>query len=99
MAEVASETGVAQKAIRSMIKECRLEIAPSSNVFMRCEICGTTIRFGRFCTKCETAHHREKEDEHDRFQYGKAYRRGWRKAFQERRLEEAGSNKVRQAAG
>ena len=41
----------------------------------------------------------EKEDEHDRFQYGKAYWRGWRKAFQERRLEEAGSNKVRQAAG
>ena len=62
MAEVASETGVAQKAIRSMIKECRLEIAPSSNVFMRCEICGTTIRFGRFCTKCETAHHREIEE-------------------------------------
>ncbi len=62
MAEVASETGVAQKAIRSMIKECRLEIAPTSNVFLRCEICGTTIRYGRFCAKCETAHHREIEE-------------------------------------
>lgn len=62
MAEVASETGVAQKAIRSMIKECRLEIAPTSNVFMRCEICGTSIRSGRFCARCETAHHREIEE-------------------------------------
>ena len=62
MADVTSETGVAQKAIRSMIKECRLEIAPTSNVFLRCEICGTTIRYGRFCAKCETAHHREIEE-------------------------------------
>ncbi len=62
MAEVAHETGVAQKAIRSMIKECRLEIAPTSSVFLRCEICGTTIRFGRFCARCETAHHREIEE-------------------------------------
>lgn len=62
MAEVANETGVAQKAIRSMIKECRLEIAPTSSVFLRCEICGTTIRYGRFCAKCETAHHREIEE-------------------------------------
>lgn len=62
MAEVASETGVAQKAIRNMIKECRLEIAPTSNVFLRCEICGATIRYGRFCAKCETAHHREIEE-------------------------------------
>lgn len=62
MAEVADATGVSQKAIRSMIKECRLEIAPTSNVFLRCEICGTTIRYGRFCAKCETAHHREIEE-------------------------------------
>jgi PHP family Zn ribbon phosphoesterase len=62
MAEVAKETGVPQKSIRDMVKESRLEIAPSSNVFMRCEICGTTIRYGRFCAKCETAHHRDIEE-------------------------------------
>ena len=62
MAEVAIATGVPQKSIRDMVKESRLEIAPSSNVFLRCEICGTSIRSGRFCAKCETAHHREIEE-------------------------------------
>ncbi len=62
MAEVASSTGVPQKSIRDMVRESRLEIAPSSNVFLRCEICGTTIRSGRFCTKCEATHHREIEE-------------------------------------
>lgn len=62
MAEVAGATGVTQKSIREMVRESRLEIAASSNVFLRCEICGTTIRSGRFCAKCETAHHREIEE-------------------------------------
>lgn len=62
MAEVARETDVPQKSIRDMVRESRLEIAPSSNVFLRCEICGASIRSGRFCPKCETAHHREIEE-------------------------------------
>lgn len=62
MAEVAKETGVPQKSIREMVRESRLEIAPSSSVFLRCEICGASIRSGKFCSKCETAHHREIEE-------------------------------------
>lgn len=62
MAEVAKETGVSQKSIRDMVRESRLEIAPSSSVFLRCEICGASIRSGKFCSKCETAHHREIEE-------------------------------------
>lgn len=61
-AEVSMETGVSQKAIRDMLREERLEIAPNSNIFLRCEICGADIRFGRYCQKCETSYHREIEE-------------------------------------
>lgn len=61
-AEASKATGVSQKAIRDMLKEARLEIAPNSAFFLRCEICGAAIRSGRFCSKCETAHHRDLEE-------------------------------------
>lgn len=61
-AEASKATGVSQKAIREMLKEARLEIAPNSTFFLRCEVCGAAIRWGRFCPKCETAHHRDLEE-------------------------------------
>lgn len=61
-AQVASATGVSQKAIREMLREERLEIAANSAVFLKCEICGVNIRFGRFCNKCETSYHRRLEE-------------------------------------
>ena len=61
-AEVSMETGVSQKAIRNMLREERLEIAANSSIFMRCEICGADIRYGRFCKKCEVSYHREIEE-------------------------------------
>ncbi len=61
-AQVSQATGVSQKSIREMLKESRLEIAPNSNFFLQCEICGTAIRMGRYCPKCETAYHRNLEE-------------------------------------
>lgn len=61
-AEVSMATGVSQKALRDMLREERLEIAANSSVFLRCEICGTDIRYGRFCKRCETSYHREIEE-------------------------------------
>lgn len=61
-AEASKATGVTQKSIREMLKEERLEIAPNSALFLRCEICGAPIRCGRFCQKCETAYHRNVEE-------------------------------------
>lgn len=61
-AEASKATGVSQRSIREMLKEARLEIAPNSTFFLRCEICGAPIRWGRFCQKCETAHHRNIEE-------------------------------------
>jgi len=62
LAEVSEATGVSQKSIRDMLKESRLEIAPNSNFFLQCEICGKAIRMGRFCPQCETTYHRNLEE-------------------------------------
>lgn len=61
IAEVEQHTGVAQKTIRQMLKENRLEIAQDSATFMKCEICGVSIRGGRMCPKCETEYHHQLE--------------------------------------
>jgi hypothetical protein len=46
-------TGVSGRAIRQMLREDRLEVAPDSKVFIRCDICGRNIRSGVFCPECE----------------------------------------------
>ncbi|MDE7018234.1 MAG: flagellar operon protein YvyF [Lachnospiraceae bacterium] len=60
--QVSEATGVKQKTIRTMLKESRLEIADGSNSFMKCEMCGVSIRSGRVCSKCEMAYNRSVEE-------------------------------------
>lgn len=62
MAQVSMGTGVSQKSIRQMLRDQRLEIAPNSHAFLKCEICGASIRYGRYCKNCETKYHRELEE-------------------------------------
>ena len=62
-AQVSEATGVPQKTIRIMLKESRLEITENSRDFLRCEMCGKDIRYGRFCPKCEAEYHRQVEAE------------------------------------
>lgn len=62
-AEVEMHTGVAQKTIRQMLKENRLEITMDSATFLKCEVCGAGIRGGRLCSKCEKDYHLRLEDE------------------------------------
>lgn len=57
-AQVSEATGVKQKTIRTMLKESRLEIAEGSSSFMKCEMCGASIRAGRVCSKCEPAYNK-----------------------------------------
>jgi hypothetical protein len=59
-AEVA--TGVSGRAIRQMLREDRLEIAPDSKVFLRCEVCGRNIRSGMFCKECESKYRHLNEE-------------------------------------
>lgn len=61
-AQVSEATGVKQKTIRTMLKESRLEIADGSNSFMKCEMCGTSIRSGRVCHNCEVAYNKSVEE-------------------------------------
>lgn len=61
-AQVSEATGVKQKTIRLMLKESRLEIAEGSNSFMKCEMCGASIRAGRVCSKCEPAYKKAMAD-------------------------------------
>lgn len=62
-AQASAATGVTQKSIRVMLKEERLEIAANSAAFLKCESCGTKIRSGRFCKKCEVTYHRSIEEQ------------------------------------
>lgn len=60
-AEIESAVGVSQKSIRQLLREGRLEIAEGSKSFLRCELCGNSIRSGRFCPECEIKVHRNLE--------------------------------------
>ena len=60
-AEIEENMGVSQKTIRLMLKDGRLEIREDSKSFLRCEICGKSIRSGQFCPECEKNVHRKIE--------------------------------------
>ncbi|MCI8527618.1 MAG: hypothetical protein HFH82_00440 [Lachnospiraceae bacterium] len=62
-AQIEEAVGVSQRAIRRMLKEGRIEVAESSKTFLRCEICGKTIRSGQYCPECEVKVHRKLEEE------------------------------------
>ena len=63
VSEVETGTGVSSKKIMRMLREEMLTVAKGSRVLIPCERCGTPIRSGRFCPKCEADVHRILEDE------------------------------------
>lgn len=63
VAAISEDTGVSHKAIREMIKENRFEIIDNRGGYIRCEMCGESIKSGRLCSKCEILYHRQLEDE------------------------------------
>lgn len=62
-AQIESAIGVSQRSIRQMLKEGRLEVTKDSRTFLRCEVCGKTIRSGQYCPECEMTIHRNLEAE------------------------------------
>lgn len=62
-AQIESAIGVSQRSIRQMLKEGRLEVTKDSKTFLRCEVCGKSIRSGQYCPECETVIHRNLEAE------------------------------------
>lgn len=61
-AEIEKEVGVAQRTVRRLLKDGRIEIAEGSKVYLRCELCGKQIRSGQFCPDCEIKVHRNLEE-------------------------------------
>ena len=51
--EVAEECDVDPTQIRQWIREERLEFTEDSMIGLACEICGSSIRTGRYCEKCK----------------------------------------------
>ena len=49
---IEQETGVRLSVINSYLRRGKLEINDNSPIFIRCEICGKDIKFGRVCAAC-----------------------------------------------
>ena len=50
--DVSIAVGVTREKIRRLLREDKIQIAPESMTFLKCEMCGANIRSGRFCEKC-----------------------------------------------
>ncbi|MCR5415484.1 MAG: hypothetical protein K6E79_01665 [Pseudobutyrivibrio sp.] len=49
---ISEHTGVPIEVINGMLREGRLEIPDGSPVYVNCESCGCSIRYGRYCPDC-----------------------------------------------
>ena len=51
-AVIADETGVSISTIQKYLRDGQLEIPEGSSVYVKCEKCGTDIRYGIYCPSC-----------------------------------------------
>ena len=49
---IEAETGVPRLIIEDFLRKGRLEINDNSPIFLKCELCGKDIKFGRICPVC-----------------------------------------------
>lgn len=49
---IADATGVSVKTIQKFLYQGRIEIPDGSDSYIKCQMCGTDIRYGRFCPDC-----------------------------------------------
>lgn len=57
--ELELATGIPAKTITGYLRAGRLEIPESSDIFIKCEICGTDIKSGKYCSECASRMHLE----------------------------------------
>lgn len=50
--EISDATGVSLKKIDKFLRQGKIEIPENSEIFIKCESCGTDIRYGRYCPAC-----------------------------------------------
>lgn len=51
---ISTGTGVSMSKIDKFLRQGRIEIPEGSDSYIACEMCGTDIRYGRFCPACAT---------------------------------------------
>lgn len=49
---ISEATGVAIDRINDFLRQGKIEIPEGSDIYIKCEKCGTDIRYGRFCPAC-----------------------------------------------
>lgn len=49
---ISTATGVPVHVIEEYLKDGKLEIPEGSEIYIKCENCGTEIRYGRYCPAC-----------------------------------------------
>lgn len=49
---ISEETGVSIDKINELLRQGRVEIPENSDIFIKCESCGTDIRYGKYCPTC-----------------------------------------------
>ncbi len=49
---ISQATGVSVDYVNELLKEGRIEIPDGSNMYIKCQNCGTDIRYGRYCPDC-----------------------------------------------
>jgi predicted amidophosphoribosyltransferase len=49
---ISEATGVSLHVIDGYLKQGRVEIPDGSDTYIKCQGCGTDIRYGRFCPEC-----------------------------------------------
>ena len=50
--EIEEATGVPKEVVDTFLRQGKLEITSGPSGYLRCELCGADIRFGRICSKC-----------------------------------------------
>ena len=63
MSQIVADTGVSRSRVLRMLKEGRFEVSENSMTFLKCEICGVSIRWGKYCPECEKNMHEKLEEE------------------------------------
>lgn len=49
---IAEKTGVSLDIINDFLRRGKVEIPENSSYYIKCERCGTDIRYGRYCPEC-----------------------------------------------
>ena len=49
---ITDATGVSVKTIQKFLYQGRIEIPDGSDSYIKCQMCGADIRYGRFCPDC-----------------------------------------------